>query len=150
MNVSTSLKIESLNETPFSPVFWDMVRNFIDRSGEFEQTIENISKQMRDILERNGRLWLIRDRASWISGYMLAQIVHTEYGTIGVLIHQVYVDPKLAEDPWPLLHDAADAFGRDNKATEMFFMTRRKPYAFERRLKRGWELESFVMRRKII
>jgi hypothetical protein len=126
-----------------------LFRLFVQEAGEYERTPISILEQARKSAERNGSFWLISKGVEPV-GYFFAEIVPSEYGTLVCLIHQVFI---MARHSKPGLIRTIDgiigAWGRNNGAAEVAFLTRRNPQAFLRYLGGDWILDSHIIKRSI-
>lgn len=124
------------------------IYDFIVKGGEFERTSDQIISQISMALEhKNSAVWLIK-KGEEICGYIFVEVLPTEYGTKCVLVHQMACNLKNGFKVWKQLAKVLFDFGGPLGATEIFFLTRRDPNAFIRLMNDGWEIDSFILRRR--
>ncbi len=125
-----------------------LIRRFLAKANEHERTLDQVKSQIREILyAETGALWTIW-KGGTLTGYFYADIVPTEYEGWICLIHQLMIDPK---SPNTILkvENELEEFMSKRRVTEMAFFTRRNTEAFIRRLKKGWHVDSIVLKRNI-
>lgn len=124
------------------------IQKFILTSYEHERTEEQIVRQIKfALVNPHAAIWMIiKDKIPF--GYIFVEIKETEYNSTGIVINQMYVDPKYKFKSWKEMARILFQFGEDAGVIELFFLTRRHPNAFIRVLNDGWEIESFVLRKK--
>lgn len=123
--------------------------DYLSRSLEFNRSsddvINEISSGMNDEFKS---LWIIFNKKSERCGFGFCQVMFSEYGNKIVNIHHLFISDNDRE----LIHEFDHKVGEWGKklgATEVGFYTRRNPSAFLRRIKNGWDFDSYILKRKI-
>ena len=123
--------------------------DYLIKSGETERTIEGILEEIASAYADNFKtLWLFFDSRGDIFGFAFAEIMYSELGHKVVNIHHLYICGYDRGAIHEFDHKVGD-WGREHGALEVGFYTRRDPVAFLRRIKNGWEFDSYVLKRKI-
>lgn len=128
--------------------FGELVKEFIRRAGEDEATIDDIEKQIIDIVDANsGGFWTIWEDET-LKGYFYASVVPGEFGGRVLMIHEVM---SWAKDSAILrkVDATLEMFGRRANVAMMAFFTRRNPNALIRKLGLEWEIDSIVLTKKM-
>lgn len=139
-------RIEKQSEVPADPNFVRLVQAFIAGGKEKEQTVDNVIGQMLE--EERGGLWLIKQDDE-VLGFVFATVFVTEQNTNAIMIHSAYVDPRVRRNVLPDIQNILFDWGRIWNVKDLYFLTRRNPKSFARRLKADWTLDSYVMRRRL-
>jgi len=131
------------------PEFIRFIEIFLRDGLESERSVQMVMNQISLALHKGfGRLWVYRE-GSRLIGYLYAEGVDTDHDTKAVLVQQTYVEPGHRQNIWQQVQDVLVQFAQEIGASEMYFMTRRNPKAFLRLFPKGWEFDSYVLRRSL-
>lgn len=146
---------EIINEPSMQPavvlyrsILHDLVHSFTVEAGEPETSCLHIVVKFKQAIE-NRLAWYIWQEGE-IVGYLYAEVQPNEFRKMVLVIQNVYIKKKngkygFIREVDKLLVEAAKKRGID----ELGFYTRRNPEAFIRHIGARWQLDSYVLKRKV-
>ena len=94
-------------------------------------------------------LWIVRDK-NRLCGYLVGQLIRTEFGSLVFFIHQLFLTGKAqTKKVRTELDKMINSWARENGAKELVFCTSRKGQAFKRLLENGWGVDQTVLSKKV-
>lgn len=129
--------------------FDELADSFIKDSFDYEMNVESIKEQINFVLEeQRGAFWTIWDKGD-LSGYFFCEVLPAEYGGFVCIVKEAFVKKsgiKLAKE----IENTVEDWARKHSIDELVFYTRRNPIAFMNALNKGWKIDSFVLKKRLI
>lgn len=133
------------------PLFerWDgLITDFLRRSKYYEMDKLRFWQQILDAYT-TGAVWRIVSGHQNV-GFFFMVSQPAEYGGVVGVVQAFYIDPKYRiNNIMPQVDDCLQEFAASSGYDEVAFYTRRHPGAFLRAIGGDWDLDSYVIKRKV-